>query len=44
MIGVKRSMATLFVITALKMIPLSLVVVLGITRINPDIFIESSTV
>ena len=40
-IGVKRGLAALLVITALKMIPLSLVVILGITKINPDIFIAA---
>lgn len=40
-IGVKRGMAALFVITALKLIPLSLVVLLGITKINPDVFIAA---
>jgi len=40
-IGVKRGMAALFVITALKMIPLSLLVLLGMTKINPDIFIAA---
>jgi APA family basic amino acid/polyamine antiporter len=40
-IGVKRGLAALFVITALKLIPLSLVVLLGITKINPEIFIAA---
>ena len=40
-IGVKRGLATLFVITALKLIPLSLIVLLGITKINPEIFIAA---
>ncbi|MFB3076611.1 MAG: APC family permease [Lysobacterales bacterium] len=40
-IGVKRGLAALFVITALKLIPLSLIVLLGITKINPDIFIAA---
>jgi APA family basic amino acid/polyamine antiporter len=40
-IGVKRGLAVLFVITALKLIPLSLVVLLGATKINPDIFIAA---
>ncbi|MCH8227651.1 MAG: amino acid permease [Proteobacteria bacterium] len=40
-IGVKRGLAALFVITALKLIPLSLIVLLGITKINPEIFIAA---
>ena len=40
-IGVKRGLATLFVITAMKMIPLSLLVILGFSKINPDIFIAA---
>ena len=39
--GVKRGLAALLVITALKLIPLSLVVLLGITKINPEIFIAA---
>ena len=40
-IGVKRGLAALFVITALKLIPLSVLVLLGLTKINPDIFIAA---
>ncbi len=40
-IGVKRGLAALFVITALKLIPLSLIILLGITKINPEIFIAA---
>jgi len=40
-IGVKRGLTALFVITALKLIPLSLIVLLGITKINPEIFIAA---
>jgi len=40
-IGVKRGLAALFVITALKLIPLSLIVLVGITKINPEIFIAA---
>jgi len=40
-IGVKRGIAALFVITGLKLIPLSLLVLLGLTKINPDIFIAA---
>jgi APA family basic amino acid/polyamine antiporter len=37
-IGVKRSVLAMFALTLLKLIPLSLLVVLGLTRVNPDIF------
>ena len=40
-IGVKRSLAALFVITTIKLIPLSLIVLLGMTKINPEIFIAA---
>jgi APA family basic amino acid/polyamine antiporter len=40
-IGVKRGLAALFVITALKLIPLSVLVLLGLTKINPEIFIAA---
>jgi amino acid transporter len=40
-IGVKRGLAVLFLITALKLIPLSLIVILGITKTNPQIFIAA---
>lgn len=38
-IGVRSGLAVVFALTALKLLPLSLIVILGLGRINPDIFI-----
>ncbi len=37
-VGLRRGMQTIFVLTLLKLIPLTLVVLLGLTRLNPEVF------
>lgn len=40
-IGLRRGMQAIFIFTFLKLVPLTLVVLLGLTKINPDIFIAA---
>lgn len=40
-IGVRRGVLAMFIFTLLKLIPLSLLVVVGLSRINPDVFIAA---
>jgi len=37
-IGVKRAVAAIYVFTLLKLIPLCLVILLGLTKLNPEVF------
>jgi amino acid transporter len=40
-IGVRRGVLAMFIFTLLKLIPLGLLVLVGLTRINPDVFIAA---
>ncbi|MEJ8567129.1 APC family permease [Elongatibacter sediminis] len=40
MIGVRRGVLAMFVFTLLKLIPLSLLVLLGLSQINPEVFVH----
>ena len=40
-VGVRRSLLTLFILTALKLVPLSLLVIVGISQVNPGILVSA---
>jgi amino acid transporter len=40
-VGVRRSMFTLMLLTALKLIPLSLLIIVGISQVNPEMLVNA---